>query len=212
VAPESERPLRLMIYDRTCRGRRFLPGLSHAWASGAVLYRALGRLDATRGVESWDEALAWLADYEPERRIAEIQYWGHGRWGSPRVSGQILETEMLLRAHPRRAALERVASRMLEDDRGLFWFRTCETFGAHAGLEFARVFADTIRCRAAGHTYIIGHWQSGLHSVLPGRTPDWSPDEGLLEGTPDDPKRAAWSKARAPNTISFLHGRIPEGY
>jgi hypothetical protein len=212
VAPESERPLRLMIYDRTCRGRPFLPGLSHAWASGAVLYRALGRLDATRGVETWDEALAWLADVQPERRIAEVQYWGHGRWGSPRVAGQILDTEMLLRAHPRRAALERVAARMLEGDQGLFWFRTCETFGADAGLEFARAFADTIRCRAAGHTYIIGHWQSGLHSVLPGQQPNWSPDEGLLEGTPADPKRAAWSKARAPNTISFLHGRIPSGY
>jgi hypothetical protein len=213
MAREVEpRALRLMIFDRTCRGRRMLPGLSHAWSSGAMLYRALGRLDACRGVGSWDEALAWLADFEPGRPIAEVQYWGHGRWGSPRVACQALDLAALRRGRPLRAALDRVAQRMLPSERGMFWFRTCETFGAHAGHEFARDFADAIGCRAAGHTYIIGHWQSGLHSLLPGQQPAWSPDEALIEGTALAPERAAWSRARAPNTITFLHGRIPDGY
>ena len=75
----SERPLRLMVFDRTCTTRGV--GLSTAWWAGSGLYRALGRLDATRGVGSWREAFHWLATYEASRPIAEIQYWGHGRWG-----------------------------------------------------------------------------------------------------------------------------------
>ena len=76
--------LRLMVYDRTCVGARAPVGLSTAWGAGSVLYRGLGRLDGTFGATSWDDALGWLARFEPSRPIAEIQYWGHGQWGSPR--------------------------------------------------------------------------------------------------------------------------------
>ena len=37
-------------------------------------------------------------------------------------------------------------------------------------------------------------------------------DEAIIAGTPRDPLRAAWSRRREPNTITFLHGRIPDGY
>jgi len=205
-------PLRLMIYDRTCRGHPLLPGLSHAWGAGGLLYRGMGRIDACRGVESWDEAFAWIAEHEPNRPIAEVQYWGHGRWGAPRAGTQVLRQQSLVRSNPLRTGLDRVARRMLPGEHGLFWFRTCESFGARCGHDFAAAFADAIGCRAAGHTYIIALWQSGLHSLLPGDRPRWSADEGLVEGTADDPQRAAWSRARAPHTISFLHGRIPDGF
>lgn len=212
VHDDEPPPLRLMVYDRTCRGRPLLPGLSHAWATGGLLYRALGRIDACRGVSSWDEALTWLGEVARDRPIAEIQYWGHGRWGSPRVAQQVLDRDALAPTAPLRAGLDRVAARMLPGDRGLFWFRNCEVFGAERGHAFAEAFAETIGCRTAGHTYIIGHWQSGLHTLLPGARPNWPTDEALLEGTPAEPRRAAWSRAGAPNTITFLHGRIPAGY
>ncbi len=212
MATVEPRPLRLMVYDRTCRGGPWLPGLSHAWWSGARLYKALGRLDAYRGVGSWDEALDWLASHEPERPIAEIQYWGHGKWGAARVATQPLDEDALRRGHGLRTRLDRVAARMCRGDAGLLWFRTCETFGARPGHRFAQHLAELIGCRVAGHTYIIGHWQSGLHSLLPGETPSWSDEEALLDGTPDAPRRAAWSRLRAPNTITFLHGQIPSGY
>ena len=53
-------PLRLMLYDRTCRGRGPLPGLTHAWSFGGVLYKLLGRIDAWYGAATWGEGLDWL--------------------------------------------------------------------------------------------------------------------------------------------------------
>ena len=44
-----------MVYDRTCRGRALLPGLTHAWWTGGVLYRGLRRFDAWYGARTWSE-------------------------------------------------------------------------------------------------------------------------------------------------------------
>lgn len=204
-------PLRLLVYDETCRGRGALPGLTHSWIVGGALYRALGRLDAVKGVRSWAEALDWLCSVEPERSIAEVQYWGHGKWGCAFVDKDVLDERALLRGHPLFDKLARLAERVVSED-ALLWFRTCETFGATGGLSFARTMTDFFGCRAAGHTYIIGPWQSGLHSLRPGETPRWSAHEGLVEGTPDEPRRALWSGAREPNTITCLHGAVPAGF
>jgi hypothetical protein len=62
------------------------------------------------------------------------------------------------------------------------------------------------------HTFIISHWQSGLHSLSAGCTAAWDPDEGIAEGNAQHPERAHWSGRRKPNTITFLHGKIPAGY
>ena len=37
-----------------------------------------------------------------------------------------------------------------------------------AGHDFARAWTDFFGSRAAGHTFIIGYWQSGLHTLAPG--------------------------------------------
>jgi len=206
--------LRLMIYDRSCRGRHALPGLSHAWWAGAKLYRTLGRLDAYRGVDSWEEALEFLAEYRPDRPLAEVQYWGHGKWGSARVRDQELDVLALNRDHALHSRLAAVRDRLGSDvpGPGLWWFRTCETLGARPGQRFATELADFLGARVAGHTYIIGHVQSGLHTLGPGERPTWSVDEGLREGSPDEPKRAHWSRMRAPNTITCLRGTIPDAF
>lgn len=204
--------LRLMVYDRTCRGKTMLPGLSHAWWLGGLFYRMLGRFDAVQPVDCWEQAWDWLGSVKPDRKIAEIQYWGHGKWGSARVGKQTFAADALLRDHAFNPALRRIRDRMLPEDQGLFWFRTCETFGARPGQTFAKDLSDFLGARVAGHTYIIGHIQSGLHSLLPGAEIDWSETEGLCEGTPDDPQKAFWSKLQHPNTITCLRGNVPHGY
>jgi hypothetical protein len=200
--------LRLLVYDRTCGGG---PGgafgLSTAWSTGASLYRGLGRIDAALGVSSWDEGLSWLAGYDGSAPIAEVQYWGHGRWGLAKVAGDALDASALAPRHPLRRRLDAVRERLAPD--ALVWFRTCETFGAAPGQDFARRLADHLGARVAGHTFIIGFHQSGLHGLSPGTAPDWSPAEGLAEGTPAAPLRARWSTPVAPNTITCLAGRVP---
>lgn len=203
--------LRLLIFDRTCRGRAFLPGLSHAWRAGRQLYRGLGRLDAGLGAASWAEALTWLGEHQPEARIAEVQFWGHGRWGNVRLGGEVLDRRALAAGHPLRPALDRLRARMLPGPAGLWWFRSCETFGTEVGHQFASAWTDFFGCRAAGHTYVIGFWQSGLHALAPGAAPHWPTDEGLPRGAPS-PAMARPSGPGAPNTITCLHGQVPVGF
>ena len=64
-------PLRLMLFDRTCRGGRVMPGLSHAWSVGGVLYNKLGRIDAWHGVSSWAGGLDWLVDVSAKRPVID---------------------------------------------------------------------------------------------------------------------------------------------
>lgn len=205
------RPLRLLVYDRTCRGRGMLPGLSHAWAAGRSLYGALGRLDAACAASGWAEALDFLAGHAPGARIAEVQFWGHGRWGQARIAGESLDEGALLPGHPHFDRLCRVRERFQRGPEGLWWFRTCETFGTAAGHRFARAWTRFFGCRAAGHTYVIGFWQSGLHALLPDQEPSWPVSEGLPSGE-ESPRVAAPSRPGAPNTITCFHGRVPEGY
>lgn len=200
--------LRLLVYDRTCRGRPLLPGLSHAWAAGARLYRTRGLIDRARGVETWEEALEWLGSVEPGRAIAGIQFWGHGKWGLARVGEDELSARALEPGHRHCRRLERIRERLAPD--ALWWFRTCETFGAERGQAFARAWSSFFDCRSAGHTYVIGVWQSGLHVLCPGELPGWSPAEGLAEGTPDAPLRALWSRPDAPSTITCFDGTLPD--
>jgi hypothetical protein len=188
------------------------PGLSHAWGLGGGLFRTFGRFDATSGVSTWEEALEFLAEVQPTRPIAQVQFWGHGKWGSARVAGQSLDRRALDRSHALGPRLHAVRDRMEGGEHGLWWWRTCETFGAREGHAFARDFAEFLDCRVAGHTYIIGHVQSGLHSLRPGARPHWSDEEGIREGTPEAPREAYWSRIWRPNTITFLRGDVPAGY
>jgi hypothetical protein len=129
---------RLVIYDRTCvRGRR---GLSPVWAAGTKLYRRLGRIDDAHGVASWSEALGVLAaQREP---IREVQYWGHGKWGSALIDREVFDATAIA---THRAALDAIRERLTPD--AVLWFRTCETFGARPGHELAQRLADTLGAR-----------------------------------------------------------------
>lgn len=205
-----DEPLRLMLFDRTCRGGRASPGLSHAWWAGGHLYRGLRRFHAWQGVSTWEEGLRWLAEVHPGREVAEIQYWGHGKWGELFVAREGLSAAALRPGHRLHRHLEAIRERLAPDP--LWWLRTCEAFGAGPGQDFARRFTDFFGGRAAGHTFIIGLWQSGLHCLRAGEAPTWPVTEGLAQGTPERPEAALWSARRHPNTIHFLNGRIPAGF
>lgn len=199
--------LKLLFYDDTCRTSRFGLGLTHSWIAGARIYGGLGRFHHSAGFTNWAAALAWLATVGDGEPIEEIQYWGHGKWGRLYIDGEVLTASCLDAGHPFHADLEAIRNRMSSDS--LWWFRTCETFGAEIGHEFARRWTDFFGCPAAGHTYIIGPLQSGLHALRPGETPDWTTFEGIDEGSPSEPKKALWSVPGAPFTISCVQPNLP---
>jgi len=105
-----------------------------------------------------------------------------------------------------------IANDLKNGEPALWWFRTCETLGAECGQAFAMAWADFFNCRVAGHTHVIGFYQSGLHSLSPGESPGWSASEGILEGDAREPLRAAESRRGEPNTITCHGGQIPAGW
>jgi hypothetical protein len=203
------RGLRLIVYDKSCVGR-FGFGLSRVWSAGRYLYAALGRSDGAHGASSFEDAFGWLAEHRSDEPIAEVQFWAHGKWGRLFLEKDILDRGAFSPGHRLHGGLSALRERLLPDS--LIWFRSCETFGASAGHDFARRLTDFLACPAAGHTFIIGYWQSGLHQLEPGQTPRWPATEGLAEGSPDRPERAAWSSPGAPNTITCFTGRVPASY
>ena len=198
--------MRLLIYDRTCV--RTGGGLTAPWTAGSWLYRRLGRLDRARGVASWDDALAWLAAQPGP--IAEIQYWGHGRWGNALIAGQPLGEASLVAGGPHHGALRAVRARLAPG--ALLWLRTCEAFGARAGIAWAEALSDFFGAHVAGHTHVIGYHQSGLRGLRPGARADWDPTEGLAEGSADAPVRALGSRPWAPRTVTCLTGAVPPSW
>ncbi len=207
--PDRASPLNLMVYDRTCTSGLGPIGLTHSWIAGARLYGWMGRFDATFPAAGWPEALDWLATVSPERAIASIQFWGHGTRGRALVAGNSLDATALP-GGPLHGPLARIRARMSADS--LWWFRTCDTFGGDAGHDFARRWTDFFGCSAAGHTHIIGPWQSGLHRVLPGTKPRWSAAEGVASGTPSAPTSSTQSAPWLPHTITCLRGDVPAGW
>lgn len=195
--------MRVVLYDRT--GAR---GLSPIWRAGSVLYRALRRADLARGADTWDAGLGWLATLDAP--IRELQLWGHGRWGRAFIAGDVLDARALSPRSPLRPRLEALRAQLAPD--ALVWFRTCETFGARAGHDFASRLADFLGARVAGHTFVIHFHQSGACGLAPGTRPHWSASEGLAAGTPDAPLRARLSTPWAPRTLTCLDHTLPAAW
>ena len=205
----AEAGLRLVIYDATQR-QRPPRALGLSWQYGTRLYRALGRVDAAYGARSFADAFQWLARHEASRQLQELQFWGHGKWGRIFVDREVLDRRWLSPEHQHHAAFRALRERLTPD--ALLWFRICETLGARAGQDFAAALGDATGARVAGHTYVIGFFQSGLHCLRPGAKAHWSSHEGLATGSAEQPEKALPSTPDAPNTITCLTGQIPEGF
>lgn len=178
-------------------------GLTPAWRAGGLLHRLARRGIVARGVSSWSQAIAIAVEATEQtgRAIEEIQVWGHGRWGSMTLGNEVLDRAALGRLSPLPGRFAREA---------LVWLRCCSAFGAEPGRAFARALADALAVRVAGHTYVIGVWQSGTHSLMPGEIPDWPAEEGIAidRGAP----RARASTPFEPRTISALRLGLPRGW
>ena len=96
-----------------------------------------------------------------------------------------LDAAALVNGHPLHRRLCDIRARLVPDGRALWWFRTCETFGADAGHVFAKAWSAFFQCRTAGHTFAIDFFQSGLCWLDPGAEPHWSAEEGIAEMLPD---------------------------
>jgi hypothetical protein len=197
------KPLRVMLFDRSCRGRGLSPGLSHAWGGGGALFRALGRFDAVHGAWSWTAGLDWIIAASAKRPIAEIQFWGHGEWGGLWIDEELMTASALEPGHYLHDRLATIRTRLAPD--ALWWFRSCDVFGTQTGHDFARAWTRFFGCRAAGHTHHIMMLQSGLHVLRPGEEPTWPLDEGLESGL----AHARESSLFAPRTITFLTQEPP---
>ncbi len=183
-----------------------MPGLSHAWSAGGVLYHRLGRIDAWHGAASWAEGLDWLIEASARRPISEIQFWGHGEWGGLWIAEELMTAIALEPDHALHARLAQIRDRLV-GPRALWWFRSCDVFGTQTGHEFATSWTRFFGCRAAGHTYTIKILQSGLHQLEPGAVPDWPVTEGVIAGK----DHARSSHLFAPRTITCFHNAIPTG-
>ncbi len=217
-------PLRLVVYDATDTAPVAIPritrgadgsaegtgGLTRFWRLGAGLHRGVGRASATLGARTWKEALRWAvarADAAGEP-IVELQLWGHGGWGYMAMGDGRLDAETS------RGTLgpEVDAFAAALAPGALVWLRCCSAFGTRAGQDFAAQLASTLGARVAGHSYIIGIWQSGTHSVAPGASADWDALEGVERDARGAPLGAAVSTARAPRTLHCFRPGLPRGW
>ena len=184
-------------------------GLTHSWFAGGRLYKLVGAIDECRGFSNWTDALDWLANFETDRPISEIQVWGHGSPGKSWMKGEPLHRMSVLGGR-HEIALRQVAERMTED--GVLWFRNCSVACGKKGQQFMTTWAEELGITIAAHTYIIGLFQSGLHALKPGQEPYWPDTEGINEGTPTKVLTCRNSVPWAPNTVFMLKSRIPEGW
>jgi hypothetical protein len=218
------KPLRLVVFDTTDRGRfagdsgggadgtsaRGL-GLSPIWRLGAQLFDGLGGFEAWCGAHTWAEALQFAADTADRfgRPIGELQAWGHGGFGFMRIGTTALDRRALAASSDLAPKLDRLRDALAPD--ALVWLRCCSAFGHTAGHAFAPALADRLHARVAGHTHIIHALQSGTHSLAPGETPSWPEEEGVrFEAA--SAAGALTSRRDAPNTITCLRVRLPEGF
>jgi hypothetical protein len=216
--------MKLVVYDRTDVAPIAVPridrasdgtahgtgGLSRWWRIGAALHRGSMRAAAVHGASGWREAIAWAVSVARARgeTIAELQAWGHGGWGFMNMGDTRLDVAALDPQHALAPEIDSLRDALAHN--ALIWFRCCSTFGTEIGHRFAMAYANRLRARVAGHTFIIGAWQSGTHSLAPGARADWSEHEGLeIVG---DRRVAAVSSADAPRTIFMLRGGLPKGW
>jgi hypothetical protein len=187
------------------------PGLSPIWYAGTLLHRLTGAADATLGARTWPEALTWATRISQERGrpIASLQAWGHGGWGFMLLGKTRLDSDSLHPEHAFAPLLDAFRAR-LSGPEAVVWLRCCSAFGATPGRRFAVAAARRLGCRVAGHTYIIGLFQSGTHSVRPGQEPAWDPAEGVNRDAAGRAISAKWSGPFEPATVSCLRLGLPD--
>ena len=197
----KDNKLDIMIYDSSdWAGKE----LRFSWVTGGKFYRMFRSLEHHSGFDSWTEALKWILSVEPERKINSIQFWGHGSPGRVWINGESLSARSVLATSDHRQLLLKLKQRL--DKNSVVWFRSCNVFSGQEGHLFAKVISKMLECKVASHTYIVGPWQSGLHTIRPDEEPNWDVDEGIDDG------KKLMSLPWSPNTVFCLTSEIPKGW
>lgn len=181
--------------------------LRFSWITGGLFYRLFGSIEEIRGCFNWTEALKFLANVQPGKKIKTIQFWGHGTPGNVWINGHSLSVRSLLATSAHRHYLNKLKQRL--DPDSVVWFRACNVAATQEGQFFMQSLANFLGCKVAAHTFIVHAWQGGLHTLGPGQEPDWPLDEGV-EFDKDGNLKMLWTKPWSPNTLFCLTGKIPE--
>lgn len=198
--------LDIMIYDSSdWAGKQ----LRFSWITGGKFYKLFHSIEHHAGFDNWQEAFEWILSVEPDRKINSIQFWGHGSPGRVWINGDALSIRSLTEQSQHYIMLKKLKDRMAKDS--VIWFRSCNVFSASEGRFFSIAFCQFMQTKIAGHTYIVGPWQSGLHTIKPGQRPSWDLSEGLKK-TEDGKIKKLWSTPWEKNTVFCLNNKIPEGW
>lgn len=183
--------MRLTIYDKN-PGEGFMQWcLKTSWLLGCVFQKLIGAVDDYHGIESWVEAKEWLKSKGP---IDVLQYWGHGSPGIVWLAGHPITMSQWLSLKP-----------LLTSD-SLVWLRVCSAFQGRFGQVFAKQMADGLGCTIGAHTYVIGLFQPGLHTMKPKSMPSWPVDEGT------EPRWRSDFQPWLTHSILCLQWWIPKGW
>lgn len=180
-----------------------------SFINGGKFYKMFRSVENHAGFESWQDAFTWLNEVEPEKKFDTIQFWGHGFPGGIAMNGEALKRSSLKPQSKYYALLKTLKSRLKPDS--VIWLRTCTSFAGSIGKKFAQDLANFFGCTVAGHTFKIGPWQSGLHTLKPNETPYWNDTEGFTPNK-EGLLETAWSLPWSPNTIFCLTGKIPKNW
>lgn len=188
----KELEMRVIVYDPTDAQ------LSLFWKIGAWLYCFLGFADKYFTDPDFETLLTKLPDAE---KIAELQFWCHGKPGLLGWAGRGIPIHFF--------------KKPLVKEGGLMWFRACSVFSGISGRTYVGSIAAQMNCKVAAHTHKIGQGglQSGLHVHDP-KNPlwDWLLEEGILEGTPENPVEIKQSWFTHPNTVSIFTYTVPRKF
>lgn len=198
--------LDIMIYDSSdWAGKQ----LRFSWITGGKFYKWFRGVEHHAGFSDWLEAIDWILSVEPNRKINSIQYWGHGSQGKVWMNGSAMSVRSFVEASEINKKLNLLKQRLTPES--VIWFRCCNVFAGNEGKIFSITSSNFFNCKIAAHTYIVGPWQSGLHTLKPFQRPSWPINEGL-EVQPDGKIKKLWSTPWAPNTVFCLSNKIPEDW
>jgi hypothetical protein len=192
--PDPEISMRVAVYDKNPGAGFAQSFLALTWRIGCFLHKLFGKLDAYHAATSWEDAFAWL--HAQPKPLASIQYWGHGSPARIWLAGKAANAEDFIALKPKLAPS------------AVIWFRVCSAFRGIQGHAFSQDLADNLGCTIAGHTRIIGVFQSGLHTRAPNTEASWPVTE-------DEFPKSIWSSnglKRGNNTIFCLRASIPKGW
>lgn len=179
--------MKIVLFDSSEGG-----ALGWSWSVGSF------RPGWTRiGAGSWlNDADSKLdAAVRPGTRLKELQIWGHGTPGAPEMDGEPMPSLFVDRLS------------LLVEPSSLVWFRSCSTFFGNSGQAFAERTSNKLGCRIAGHTHVIGIWQSGLYSVEPGLAGDWPTNK--YSNCDWTKLKSGWRERR---TINCLRMSFPDSW